>query len=84
MLNSNPTIHVYASALSKFKSSGWAEYGTIVGDLDEWEEATSIESIQNPEFKIQDEGEVYNLNGQRISKPGKGLYIVGGRKVVMR
>lgn len=84
LLNSNPTIHVYASALSKYKSSGWAEYGTIVGDLDEWEEATSIESIQNSKFKIQDEGEVYNLNGQRISKPGKGLYIVGGRKVVMR
>lgn len=26
----------------------------------------------------------YNLNGQRVRKAGKGLYIVGGRKVVVR
>ena len=28
------------------------------------------------------EGPVYNLNGQRVSRPGSGIYIVGGRKVV--
>ncbi len=27
------------------------------------------------------EGPVYNLNGQRVSQPGSGIYIVGGRKV---
>lgn len=27
---------------------------------------------------------VYNLNGQRISTPRKGLYIVGGKKIVMK
>jgi hypothetical protein len=28
--------------------------------------------------------EIFNLNGQRISQPTKGLYIVGGRKVVVK
>jgi len=28
--------------------------------------------------------EVYNLAGQRVAKPTKGLYIVGGRKVVVK
>ncbi len=27
---------------------------------------------------------VYNLNGQRIAQPTKGLYIVGGKKVVLK
>lgn len=26
----------------------------------------------------------YNLNGQKVSRPGKGLYIIGGRKVVIK
>ena len=29
-------------------------------------------------------GEVYNLNGQRVAQPTKGLYIVNGKKVVMK
>ena len=28
--------------------------------------------------------EVYNLNGQRVSKAGKGVYIVNGKKVVKK
>lgn len=29
-------------------------------------------------------GEVYNLNGQRVNAPQKGLYIVNGKKVVVK
>ena len=29
-------------------------------------------------------GDVYNLNGQRVAQPTKGLYIVNGKKVVIR
>ncbi|MBQ9187035.1 MAG: InlB B-repeat-containing protein [Prevotella sp.] len=28
-------------------------------------------------------GEVYNLNGQRVAQPAKGLYIVNGKKVII-
>jgi hypothetical protein len=30
------------------------------------------------------EGEWYTLQGQRVAKPGKGLYIRNGKKVVVR
>lgn len=42
--------------------------------------ATSIETIKSND----DMREVYNLNGQRIAQPTKGLYIVNGKKVVIK
>lgn len=39
---------------------------------------TGISSMHNSEFIMHNE--VYNLNGQRIVKPSKGLYIVNGKK----
>jgi hypothetical protein len=42
--------------------------------------------IGNFEYQITDykdaDSTYYNLNGQRISKPGKGIYIVNGRKYI--
>ena len=32
----------------------------------------------------ESEGAVYNLNGQRVAQPTKGLYIVNGRKVIVK
>jgi len=45
---------------------------------------TSVESVTPILF--EGEGAVYNLNGQRIagSSLKKGLYIVNGRKVLVR
>ena len=38
------------------------------------------------EVKVQKEvrGEYYNLNGQRVAQPTKGLYIVNGKKVIVK
>lgn len=44
------------------------------------DETTSIESLK--ETKTVDA--YYNLNGQRINQPTKGLYIVNGKKVVIK
>lgn len=41
---------------------------------------TSINAISNEKMN----GEVYNLNGQRVVAPAKGLYIVNGKKVVLK
>ena len=46
------------------------------------DDATGIESIQNSKFKIQNEGSIYNLAGQKLSKMQKGINIVNGRKVL--
>ena len=44
-------------------------------------ETTGINNVQNSGIKAQG---YYNLNGQRVSNPTKGLYIVNGRKVVVK
>ena len=49
--------------------------------LDFGNEATNIADVRS---KMEDvKGEVYNLNGQRVAQPTKGLYIVNGKKVVL-
>ena len=47
-----------------------------------FEDATGIAYIEHPAFNI--DGSVYNLSGQRVGSPKKGLYIVNGKKVVMK
>ncbi len=44
-------------------------------------ETTAIKAIENGQ---QMNGNFYNLAGQRVSQPTKGLYIVNGRKVVIK
>lgn len=50
--------------------------GFLFGD----DEVTSINSVSRD---IQD-GEFYNLQGQRVDSPKKGLYIVNGKKVIIK
>ena len=44
-------------------------------------ETTAIMSVNTEGITAND---YYNLNGQRVSQPAKGLYIVGGRKVMVK
>ena len=50
---------------------------TVVFD----DEATGIKAVDNSQSKADG---YYNLNGQRIGKPSKGLYIVNGKKVIIK
>ena len=45
-------------------------------------ETTGINAVKGAEFKVN--GEYYNLAGQRVAQPTKGLYIVNGKKVVIK
>ena len=48
----------------------------------EWSgEATSIEFINR---NVETKAVIYNLNGQRVEKPSKGIYIKNGKKVVIK
>ena len=49
---------------------------------DESVDSTGIGSIDNGQLTI--DNVVYNLNGQRVAQPTKGLYIVNGRKVIIK
>ena len=44
---------------------------------------TGISEIYDSEASSL-QGPYYNLNGQRVSKPGKGIYIVNGKKVIFK
>jgi hypothetical protein len=44
---------------------------------------TSIKDL-TPALSSEGEGEWYTLQGQRVAKPGKGLYIRNGKMVIVR
>ena len=46
-------------------------------------EGTDIKTVGNRPLNIED-NEVYNLNGQRVAKPQKGIYLVNGKKVIIK
>ena len=49
-------------------------------DLDD---ETGIRAIDNGQ-RTMDNPAIYNLNGQRVSRPGKGMYIVNGKKMIFK
>lgn len=46
------------------------------------DDATGINNVENARQILS--GDFYNLAGQRVAQPAKGLYIVNGRKVVVK
>ena len=48
----------------------------------DFEGTTSIESIQDSKFKIQNK--VFDLQGRKVSSPQRGIYIQGMRKVIVK
>lgn len=46
-----------------------------------WGDATGISNIN---MSADKQATIYNLNGQRVTTPGKGLYIVNGKKVILK
>lgn len=46
-------------------------------------EATGISEIADSCQPVGN-GEVYNLRGQRVSQPGKGMYIINGKKIMVK
>ena len=86
LFSSNPVIHVYASALAAYQKSKWAEFGTLVGDLDDSEEITSVPSIPYEKEPNEEKGltdsPVYDLFGRRVTEMRPGtIYIRNGRKI---
>ena len=43
--------------------------------------ATGIDEVRSKTDDIR--SGYYNLNGQRVTQPGKGLYIVNGKKLII-
>ena len=82
LFSSNPVIHVYASSLAAYKASDWAQYGTIVGDLDNY---TAIEPITPDADSNDANAPIYDMMGRKVTnmQPGK-IYIRGGKKFIAK
>lgn len=74
------TLYVPAASVETYKdTNGWKAWGTIKGigqDVITGNHAPTPSPISH---KI-----MYDLQGRRVQKPGKGLFIQDGRKVVVR
>ena len=46
------------------------------------DDATGINVVKGEGFMVN--GEIYNLAGQRVAQPTKGLYIMNGKKVILK
>ncbi len=55
-----------------------------VGWIIDGDDTTGINQIENVQPATVQDGAIYNLNGQRVMNPGKGLYIVNGKKVIIK
>lgn len=62
------------------KRSGWGVFKRI-RELDENGNPTEI---SQPTLTTTDEALIYNLNGQRLSKPVKGVNIIEGKKLIVK
>ena len=81
LFSSNPIIHVYASSYARFKSSSWNGFGTLVGDLDDYH---NITSIQLPEANTgKKDAPIYDLYGRRVNRllPAT-IYVQNGKKFI--
>ena len=47
-------------------------------------EPDKIDNIQEDRIKYNETKTIYNLQGQRIARPAKGIHIIGGRKVLVK
>ena len=45
------------------------------------DDATAINAVKS---NVVENGTYYNLAGQRVNNPTKGLYIVNGKKVIVK
>ncbi|MBQ7419703.1 MAG: hypothetical protein IJV17_03060 [Prevotella sp.] len=75
------TVSPYRWILRTTNKDGvnYARQLTIIEDSSE---TTGINDIRNKTTEFS--GDIYDLQGRRVTQPAKGLYIINGRKVVMK
>ena len=76
-LSANRAYLSYVEGITPASVKAFFEEGFELGG----NEATAIENIENGAFE---NGAVYNLQGQRVTKAQKGVFIQNGKKVVLK
>ena len=78
----NPVIPSIGACRAYFKLTDSSIYKVKAINMDFEEEDTDGINRLTPDPSLAGRGEIYNLSGQRISKPQKGLNIINGKKVL--
>ena len=78
----NPSSVAIPTNKAYLKVSTSGEARQLVAVFDDGE-TTSLREIRNEELGIKN-AVFFNLNGQRVAQPTKGLYIVNGKKVAIK
>ena len=84
LFNSNPVIHVYAKSLSAYQKTDWAKYGTLVGDLDDYQDIiTGVAPLPDVEEVAGRPAPVFDLMGRPVTRlQPRTIYIYKGKKFV--
>lgn len=73
----NCVLYVPKGCVEKYRSAeGWGEFAHIV-EMD----MTAIWTVRHDEQEV---GNYYNLHGQQVAHPGKGVYIKNGKKILKK
>ena len=76
----NATLHVLSSSVELYKAaSPWKEFGNIVALTDEETGIEELKAGNGTKASV-----LFDLNGRRVQKAQKGLYIQNGRKVLVK
>jgi hypothetical protein len=76
----NATLHVPSASVELYKAaSPWKKFGNIVALTDEETGIEELKSGNGTKASV-----LFDLNGRRVQKAQKGLYIQNGRKVLVK
>lgn len=75
------TVRAKSAYLSVALSGGAREHSFFT--LPDDGQTTGISAVENSDSNVQN-GKVYDLQGRQVSSPKRGLYIVNGKKVVVK
>ena len=74
------TLHVPAASIDSYKAkSPWSSFGKIVALTDEETGIEELKAGNGTKASV-----LFDLNGRRVQKAQKGLYIQNGRKVLVK
>ena len=83
-VNGSVDIKANRAYLPLLKNTVSGSRGFIGMDFDDDEDGTTGIEVQSSIFNAQSNDVYYNLQGQRVDNPTKGLYIKNGKKVVIK
>ena len=77
------TLHVPAASVDAYKAAEpWKMFGKIVALTDDDPKPTGIEGLRSQ--KEEANKQIYDLQGRKVQNPRNGLYIIDGKKAVIK